>query len=318
MSNNLPPDAAEIVTRLQSFGSRTPSVRLTRSVYFVRILILSCLGSLTLDSSAALGFHRPQPQKLKEEGRALFGDPARPGKSYAKGSDKSKLDDGWVIVLGAFTGDDQEQNAREALARITAQTPLIGARISKKEKASVIEYGRFRDPADPAAKAELERVRAMVVDNEPLSRSFFAPPDAVEGSMPQFDLRNWKNEPFASAALYTLQIAAYGRSDTKAPTAKERDEFRALAEKAVSQLRREGEQAFYYHGPFLSMVTIGLFDESDLSKGAESRRLSELKKRFPNNLLNGKGIRETIKTTDGKTESRLQASRLVALPKTDD
>lgn len=317
MPNNLRPDAAEIVTPRQTFGSRTPSVRLTRSVCFVRILILSCLGSLTLDSNVALGSTRPPPQQLKEEGRALFGDPPRPGKGSSKSSDKSNVDDGWVIVLGAFTGDDQEQTAREALARITAQTPLTGARISRKEKASVIEYGRFTDPADPAARAELDRVRAMVVDGEPLSRSFFAPPEAAEGSIPQYDLRNWKNEPLAGAALYTLQIAAYGRSDAKAPTAKERAEFRALAEKAASQLRREGEQAFYYHGPFLSMVTIGLFDESDLSKSFESRRLVELKKRYPNNLLNGKGIRETIKTTDGKTESRLQASRLVALPKPD-
>ena len=318
MSNNLRSDASDILAFLFSDRSRLAARNLILSVCFVWILVAP-RSVLAQPGSTPGG-------RMKQEGKALFSPSSGGATTTDADGNALKNSDAWVIVLGAFSGDDQDQLAQEALAKITSQTPLSGARLIKKEKGTVIEYGRFKDPADPEAKAELQRIReTRIGDSTPMDRAFFAPPQGITGALPQYDLRNWKQDALAGKALYTLQIAAYGRDDNKPPTAKESAQFREAAEKAAAQLRREGDQAFYYHGPTLSLVTIGLFGESDLKlpikgehgvePGFQSPRITDLQKRYPNNLLNGKGIRETVKTTDGKVASKLQASRLVALPK---
>jgi len=86
----------------------------------------------------------------------------------------------------------------------------------------------------------------------------------------------------------------------------------------VRELRAEGDQAFYYHAPYRSMVTVGVFGESDFDATTtppiESRRLRQTREKFPHNLLNGKGIRETITNSAGQRVTRLQPSSLVAIP----
>ena len=113
----------------------------------------------------------------------------------------------------------------------------------------------------------------------------------------------------------------YTRRD-KAATPKEMAEFRKHAELAVTTLRREGEQAFYYHGPTGSMVTVGLFGQDDFdpqAAGVESPMLKQVRKRYPYNLLNGQGMKENVKVQlegGGAGEAtRMQPSSLVEVPK---
>jgi hypothetical protein len=118
-------------------------------------------------------------------------------------------------------------------------------------------------------------------------------------------------------------VGIYAREDGKPTSQAEIAEFRRHAEQAVVQLRREGEQAFYYHGPTNSSVTIGLFgdDDFDVQTRMESPRLRSLRQRHPHNLLNGMGIKRRVTVTDQrgravKTE-RLDPSMLVVVPKAD-
>lgn len=239
-----------------------------------------------------------------------------------KGRGQTAAGPGWTLILGAFTGEDRDERARTQLARLSAQGGFEGARLRSRAKAVVIEFGRFADPSAPEAQAELVRVRSTLIDGQPaLERAFFAPPDdAPAGTMPQFDLRRARAGLDANAR-YTLQVGAYGRDDNKPPTADELAQFRKAAEQAVADLRREGDPAFYFHGPQRSTVTVGLFTDADVtltpgsSRSVESQRIRELRERYPNNLLNGKGIRETQTGTDGKKVSRMQSSILVEIPK---
>jgi hypothetical protein len=133
----------------------------------------------------------------------------------------------------------------------------------------------------------------------------------------ELNLRTVKRRLGERRAVYTLQIGAYGRGDLGKPTPGELRIFRAEAEKAARQLRAEGEEAFYYHGPNMSMVTVGVLGEDDHDGSTqppiESIRLRQLRQKFPYNMLNGQGIRETIQTDRGPVK-RLQDSRLVAIP----
>jgi len=106
--------------------------------------------------------------------------------------------------------------------------------------------------------------------------------------------------------MYTLQIGVYDREYGQG--------YQRAAEQAVAVLREQQEQAFYYHGPHRSMVTIGLFTDDDFviqegrwSYGSSIRALQE---RFPYNLRNGL----TMVEKQGGVTLGEQASCLVRVP----
>lgn len=262
----------------------------------------------------------PAPkQELRQEGEAIFGG----GKG---GSGAEAQGEAWSIVLWAFREGDQAALARDGLARVRSEGRLAEAYLEKRGSATVIAYGRYADPTSKEAQADLAKVRntEVVVDGvkgKPFANAFLAPPAEIKGSLPQYDLRNAR-KLHGDWVLYTLQVGAYGRPDRKPPTPKELEEFRRTAEQAVVLLRREGEQAFYYHGPNLSSVTIGLFGEEDFDPETkvESYALRQLRKRFPDNLLNGMRIRMTQTQTDPHTGRKrrveqFQRSALINVPR---
>ena len=65
------------------------------------------------------------------------------------------------------------------------------------------------------------------------------------------------------------------------------------------------------------MVTVGVFGERDFDNTTlpplQSPRLKATREKFPNNLVNGAGLNETLRTETGKMK-RLQSSQLVAIP----
>lgn len=131
----------------------------------------------------------------------------------------------------------------------------------------------------------------------------------VGGAQPGWDLRNAR-ATLGDGAKYTLQIGVYGAADFRAdPTPEELATARREAERAVAMLRQSGELAWFFHGPKRSMVTVGIFDESVLTRDATPEYLL-LKQKYPNNLYNGQGIREKL----GRSEARMQDSLLVKVP----
>ena len=260
---------------------------------------------------------KPSPT-LKDEGNSLFG---------GGGGDKSGNSGAavWTIVIEAFRSESQAADAAAGLDRVRTEGGLSEAYSEKRGDAVVIAFGRYTDPTSKQAKADLARVRGtqVVMDGQtikPFSGAFLAPPTEIHGTMPEFDLSNAKKLN-GDWVLYTLQVGVYSREDQKPATPAEMAEFRKTAEEAVVQLRREGEQAFYSHGPNRSMVTIGLFGEEDFDATSkfESPALRALRKRFPYNLQNGMGIKQRFTVTDPKTgqqmkKERIQPSGLVQVP----
>lgn len=225
----------------------------------------------------------------------------------------------WWSVLVAAVPSGRMDDARRMLDTVRA-TGLTEAYIALRDRRPVIAFGRYQDPADPDAQQGLQRVRRTSVGEvSPFGAAMLMPPVVANTGSAADDanLRTVRQRFGKADAAYTLQIGAYGRGDFAKPTDEELRLFRNEAEKAVRQLRAEGEQAFYYHGPNMSMVTIGVFSEDDhdgsTQPPVESFRLRELRRKFPNNLLNGQGIMDTIRTETGPVK-RLQASRLVAIP----
>lgn len=236
------------------------------------------------------------------------GAPAEPGAAL--------VEQAWTVSLAAFRGEQAEATSAAALARIRAVPALKDAVAIRRGEAVIITVGSFPDPAGPEAQQRLREVRELVVEGQrAFGQAVLSPPEGGQvGSRPEFNLLRARDQ-FGKGVHVTLQVGIYGRDDLDRPSEKDLAEARQQAEAAAVQLRREGELAFYYHGPRRSTVTVGVFSEEDLGdaqKGVpRSPELDKLKRKFPYNLYNGAGIRERV---PGLTEPRLQESQTVRIP----
>lgn len=251
-------------------------------------------------------------EALAQQGRAVFAEPGADARA-------PRADDAWVIVLATLP-EGADSLAGSMLERVRTRDGIRGARLATRSGRTMIVAGAYDGPGDGRAVRDLERYHAIEVDGRrPYARAFIAPPppEALAGSDPAHDLRTVKAR-FGDLADYTLQIGVYGRIENTPVSAEERRVFREAAEAAVRELRAQGERAFYYHAPNLSMVTVGVFGSSDFDPSTmppmESERLKALRAKYPHNLLNGKGIRQTETTDTGQRVTRLQPSVLVGIP----
>lgn len=283
-------------------GSRTLAARVVPG-----LACLSVLGLLAItpgcggNGSARQDPPRGERGELRETGRALFGS----------GESRAVRGEGWSVVLISFRGSNREQVAAEALERVRTRGGLADAYIQQRgENVSAVAYGRYSSPGDAAAQRDLERIRRVTIDGgQPFASAFLAPPvvTAERGPLRELDLRNAR-EIHGSQVIYTLQIGVYDPGAGGDASAMQ--ETRRAAEQAAAQLRREGELAFFYHGPNRSMVTIGLFTDRDHGGSfGESAELQRAREQFPHNLLNGQAMR-----LQGAAGSRLQPSFLVQVP----
>lgn len=230
----------------------------------------------------------------------------------------------WTIAIVAIRKSpdesvrQDEEMAAAALDKVKTVAGISQAYLDERGGAYVVAFGSYTSATDPKAQADLKRLQGFVFEgSKPFAAAVLTPPDAavVEGGNPELNLLSVGRDPM-STAKYTLQVGVYGRVDGVNPSAADLAEFRKAAEQAAAQLRREGEQAYYYHGPTKSMVLVGAFDsrEFDERKPAEQAEgpvIRALRQKFPYNLVNGAGYRER---TAGEKEGRMQKSQIVRIP----
>ena len=297
------------------FGSRAVCAYRRVFLMLVALTLLPAAGC-SWGQSKKDSSQSPQ-SRTAEDGRAVFSDRYDEDGDLAIPSADANESTQWSIILAVLESPAQ---AQQALNVIQSTHGLIGAYTAQRAEKTVVAYGKYDSPDDSRAKIDLDRIREQQSgSSRPFAGAYLAPPatNALVGSNAEFDLRTVKDR-FGPSARYTLQLGVYGRGDGQTPNPSEIKEFRQIAERSVLELRSNGERAFYYHAPFRSMVTIGVFGEADFDASTtppiESMQLRELRKRYPHNYLNGQGISETIMTETGQRVTRLQASSLVAIP----
>lgn len=225
---------------------------------------------------------------------------------------------GWSIVL-TTVGQGGAARAQEMLRIIQDEAGLAGAYVDQRSTGLVIAYGDYLDKVDPKAVKDLKRVKRIDLMGVKLFEgAIIMPPtgDSLRGTNQSYDLRSVKAR-YGDRAVYTLQIGIYGRSDYQMSSGEDLAVFRKAAEEAARALRSQDVMAFYYHAPARSMVTVGVFGERDFDATTrpptQSLALRTMREQFPNNLLNGQGINETVRTESGRI-TRLQSSQLVGIP----
>lgn len=291
------------------------------SMCFALMLVTVCVATARGQEDDGM-FGGPRKQKAPESA------PARPVVPVVS-KPVERRSGGWSIVLAAFRGERQDEDARAMLSKVSEQKELAGAFVDTRGggKATVVAVGKYADPSSAEALAKLEKVRAIDVGGKkPFSGAFLAPPGELTnlGQRAEFNLA-LAREQYGARASYTLQVAAYGRKDiidsqNRNPTEEELRESRKAAEEAAAKLRQEGELAFFFHGPRYSMVTVGVWTDSDFAKRSDPRTgepgrsenpdLTAVRQRFPHNLYNGAGVK--VKTKDKQEE--MQSSVIVRIP----
>jgi hypothetical protein len=215
--------------------------------------------------------------------------------------------EGWAILLETFDGHKQSERADRLVKRLRGDLSLPDIWQKSDGKKTYVYRGQYADASTDAARSDLRQTRMIVLDGvRPYEAVELVPlGDESRGGAGAMDLRQ-----FAGRNLFTLQVAAFDEAYGK--------DFRKAAEHYAAELRAKGQAAFYYHGHFLSLVTIGLFTDDDFkevevtqptSRGVSrfkqrvyGPRMEEAQKAYPLNLFNGYTVVE--KMPDGTTREQ--------------
>lgn len=205
---------------------------------------------------------------------------------------------GWAIQITEIQGSDRHDRARELTQRLRTEAQLDNIWIEDISNVAHVYHGRFASASDKGVRPALDKIQQIELDGEKVFEQAQLVPLVGEGRViaDPFDLRQF-------SGYYSLQIGFYDEAAGS--------NFREYAEQAVRTLREEGHEAYYYHGPFRSIITIGVFtyDQAFVSAGnvdTYAPHIRELQKAFPFNLGNGSTINQKENGKDiGEQKSSL-------------
>jgi len=212
-------------------------------------------------------------------------DPKNPNEAGPGDTQRSL---GYAVKLAEFEGKDRHQQAFDYVTDLREQTQLTDLWVADQGEGSAVLFtGRFRRSSDLDARLALKQAREVRMDGKKpfagASLVAIAGASNTVGGSPidPHDLRQF-------TGYYSLQIGYY---DADFPTGRT-----AAAEEAVRVLRKDGAEAYYYHGPHRSLVCIGLFTDEDFQwidgVMAYGDRIRALQAQYPHNLGNGRTLIE--------------------------
>lgn len=258
---------------------------------------------------------RAAAQRPTAEGLAGMDDAGSPRRAGAQQSEQKPQ---WGVLLLTFTDNEHRamaQDARDAIARRFPE--LQGVYVHTLGSGSAVLIGRFSGPDDPAAQAELRRVKDVGSGApKPFVRAMLTRlTPANTGPIGPNDLRSVR-QARPRGTLYTLQVAAWATLGAREMTM---SQVKRSAEAYAQQLRTQGYQAYYFHdfGKETSTVTIGVFgdDAYDSRSTLYIPEVEQLMRKFPKSLLNGEEVLVEVNPRQPGSQRVPQSSRLVEIPR---
>lgn len=223
----------------------------------------------------------------------------------------------WTILCAEGSDADARQRLRD-LAAVLRRTPGVRTEAvvlrEDRDGSARLYYGTYARPSDPRTgkrpvpdgmRRDLDMLRGFGTDD---GRRFFTqampvrlpPPDV---GPPEWDLRSVR-------AAYSLQVGIFEPTD-------DFSDYKQAAVEFCGLLREKGFDAYYYHTPVSSTVTVGRFGadaairrpdgRNDYSAAVRSLQQNEL---LRYNLVNG-GI---MRVKDPQGGLHAVPSQLVEIP----
>jgi len=272
-----------------------------------RVVILLVSGVLLLSGGC-------MEQRMVSNTYGPFGEQEEREERERRSSGQDLAGGAWAIALGRVEGEQHRAEAERKRAQLIQATGMKDVWVQDELNRSALYFGQYESPQDEQAQRDMARWQQLMSSGRiKLPVLMLTPVSNVRSGsdVAQFDLRN-----AASLGQYTLQIGFYDESIEQDPRYKGTS-FRTLAEDAAEALREDGKEAFFYHGPVRSMITVGIFHDEDAQvkldrSGAPTYgpKVEALRKEFPFNAGNGLTMRETLPTG----QKRDQPSFLVRIP----
>ena len=229
--------------------------------------------------------------------------PAAAPNVSAKTSDPSSSPYSWTLVLSTFTDPGHAEAAQRMVSELHKIAPQVtGTRVHTNSKGSMVVFGSYTGRDDPSAKADEERLKAVMYQgHQVFNRIMLAPLDtrAQQGQLHPYDLLSARRAHPNVDPLYTLDIGIWMANDD--PKLGEKITFTEVKRKAeayATQLRAQKYEAYFYHDEAnkRSIVTVGLFDRRAINSvsGLYSDEVTDLVKKFPVRLANGEPMYQPI------------------------
>jgi hypothetical protein len=245
----------------------------------LRILTWLC-GLIVLTGLAGCQVQEVVVKDSFEGLRVLADDPGQ-DRSRDRRGEPQRPRGQWAIQVARFSGDNARDQALAMMAEIRRQHQLYDLHLHREPEHSSVMRGAFDDPHSAYAQRMLEQTRALRMGSRTFADAEMVPMGGGPATNP-LDLRR-----YSGTDMLTLQVAAFDEAGGR--------NFREAAELYAQQLRRQGEEAYFYHGAYLSMVTIGLFTNDDFTeRGQYGPRIRRLQDRHPHNLVNGMTLIERV------------------------
>lgn len=221
------------------------------------------------------------------------------------------LQGGWTILLAYFPGSNTEAKAKVFAQRLESEAGLTDVWTMSNSQGTRVYCGVFKTTNDGNAQALLAKVRQTELD----AVRYFENSEMVSigGSTTSNDLHPLNVGQYSG--MYTLQIAVF---DDNYP-----DGRHAGAEAYATKLREDGEDAYFYHGPNRSMVTLGMFAYEEAFRSIPNpntpgtmidgytEQVQALQQKHPYNLVNGYTL---LQRGSRDKKAREQESQLVRIP----
>ncbi|MCG3177718.1 MAG: hypothetical protein BIFFINMI_00037 [Phycisphaerae bacterium] len=243
---------------------------------------------------------------------------------------ESDLGGEWVIVLEEFSDRDREQQAKALKQQLQASGWTgVGVVHDGDAKISYTFFGPFRYH-DRALEQKLDQIHNYTdARGERRFRGAYIHelPGKPVGPA-QYDLRHAKG-------YWTLQAYHFVDPSPVFPATQLMDlppdwDRRKEAVKACEELRQKGYEAYYYHGPRMSMVTVGTFPKEAFEYDPNSHEykkydpekddyldpaVHKLREVFEYNRENGLILYKRIPLGNGQVKKVPQRSFLVEIPR---
>jgi hypothetical protein len=156
----------------------------------------------------------------------------------------------WSLYCTSLAGPDRIAKMTQMKAYLLAKSPFKDWYVVHSEQQSTLFYGFYssiekRDRDGARAHADREKIAGWTDEtgDRPFGSCFFTPITPPSPAAPA----EWNKENPPARAYWSVQIAAF----------KDNAERKQAAVSMVQELRNKGVDAYYYHGPSMSLVCIG-------------------------------------------------------------
>lgn len=285
--------------------------RFRRVVRCKRALVVWVLGAACLLSGGCTETRVTGTRGWWDDPGDLRGaEEKKPGFFESLFKPKSKIDVGeWTILIAQFEEPTHAAEAARLKKALEAKTGYQDLWLQNEGERTSLYAGHYQGAKDSRANADALRWKQMQLSGQLPSSGVVMTPiiERNTGSTPEWNLLNARSRGDA-----TLEIGYF--DEEYGPR------FREIAEQYVAELRLDHHEAYYYHGPNQSGVTVGIFWKAEnpvkmLNRGellVYGPKVEALRRTAPFNVRSGNGRVVRERTPSGVM--RDQPSLLVEIP----